>query len=91
MRRKEVLIAVIGGVVGAVLVMVMGSLSPLGAQNELRDVEFAKITGRRLNVSNPNGLRLSDGAMPLTALIARVSKLLKDMDTPLRNRSLLQT
>ena len=33
MRRKEVLIAVIGGIVGAVLVMVAGLFSPLGAQN----------------------------------------------------------
>ena len=35
MRRKEVLFAVIGGIVGAVLVMAAGSFSPLGAQNEV--------------------------------------------------------
>ena len=40
MRRKEALYAVVGGVVGAVLVMVAGSFSPLGAQNELKDAEF---------------------------------------------------
>ena len=35
MRRKEALYAVIGGVVGAVLVMATGSFAPLGAQNEV--------------------------------------------------------
>ena len=44
MTRKEALIAVIGGVVGAVLVMAAGSISPLGAQNGVRDAEFGKIT-----------------------------------------------
>ena len=33
MRRKEALFAVIGGIVGAVLVMATGSFSPLGAQD----------------------------------------------------------
>ena len=55
MPKKEVLVAaVIGGVIGAVLVMVVGSLSPLGAQNELGDVEFGKITCRRLEVAEPS-------------------------------------
>ena len=39
MKRKEALIAVIGGVVGAVLVMAVGSFAPLGAQNEAADAE----------------------------------------------------
>ena len=50
MRRKEMLHAVIGGVVGAVLVMAAGSFSPLGAQNEMKDVEFGTITCRMLRV-----------------------------------------
>ena len=50
MRRKEVLYAVIGGVVGAVLVMAAGSFSPLGAQNDVAAAEFGTITCRRLVV-----------------------------------------
>ena len=50
MRRKEVLYAVIGGVVGAVLVMAAGLFSPLGAQNEVADAEFGEITCRRIRV-----------------------------------------
>ena len=44
------LFAVIGGVVGAVLVMVAGSIAPLGAQNEVTDAEFETISCRRLYV-----------------------------------------
>ena len=33
MRRKEVMYAVIGGVVGTVLTMAAGALAPLGAQD----------------------------------------------------------
>ena len=36
MKRKEALIAVIGGVVGAVLVMAVGSFAPLGAQSDTK-------------------------------------------------------
>ena len=49
MRRKEVLYAVIGGVVGAVLTMAVGRLSPLGAQNG-EDAVFGTITCTGLNV-----------------------------------------
>ena len=55
MRRKEALFAVIGGVVGAVLVMAAGLLSPLGAQNAVRDVEFGKITCREIRVVDTEG------------------------------------
>ena len=49
MRRKEVLLAaVIGGVVGALLVMAMGSITPIGAQNYVKDAEFGEITCRIL-------------------------------------------
>ena len=58
MRRKEVLFAaVIGGVVGAVLTMAAGSFSPLGAQNEVRDAEFRKITCTGLRVEGADGAR----------------------------------
>ena len=55
MRRKEALYAVIGGVVGAVLVMAAGWLSPLGAQNEARDAEFDTITCRKIWGVDSNG------------------------------------
>ena len=54
MRRKKALYAVVGGVVGAVLVMVAGSFSPLGAQNELSDTEFGTITCESIRVGSPN-------------------------------------
>ena len=52
MTRKEALFAVIGGVVGAVLVMAAGSFAPLGAQNEVADAEFGTITCRELVVGD---------------------------------------
>ena len=48
MKRREVLFAVIGGVVGAVLVLAAGAFAPLGAQNEAADAEFDTITCRKL-------------------------------------------
>ena len=50
MKKKEALFAVIGGVVGAVLVMAAGSFAPLGAQNEVADAEFGTITCSKLVV-----------------------------------------
>ncbi len=50
MKRKEVFCAVIGGVVGAVLVMAAGTIAPLGAQNEAADAEFGTITCSKLVV-----------------------------------------
>ena len=55
MRRNEVLFAVIGGVVGGVLVMAAGWLSPLGAQNEVRDAKYDSITCRRIWLEGLNG------------------------------------
>ena len=56
MRRKEVLLAaVIGGVVGALLVMAMGSITPIGAQNYVKDAEFGEITCRILRVVDHKG------------------------------------
>ena len=55
MRRNEALYAVIGGVVGAVMVMAAGSLSPLGAQSAVRDVAFGKITCREIRVIDTDG------------------------------------
>ena len=55
MRRKEVLIAVIGGIVGAVLVMVAGLFSPLGAQSAGRDVNFGDIVCESIVVRNADG------------------------------------
>ena len=50
MKRELIYAAVIGGVVGAVLVMAAGSLAPLGAQNEVADAEFGTITCSKLVV-----------------------------------------
>ena len=50
MKRELIYAAVIGGVVGAVLVMAAGSLAPLGAQNEAADAEFGTITCSKLVV-----------------------------------------
>ena len=50
MRRREVLFAVIGGIVGAVLVMAAGSFAPLGAQNEAVDLHVGEITCTGLKV-----------------------------------------
>lgn len=59
MRRKEALLAVIGGVVGAVLVMAAGSFSPLGAQDNVKDAKFGTITCREVFVVDSNGRRLA--------------------------------
>ena len=45
--------AVIGGVIGAVLTMVAGSFSPLGAQSEVNDAEFGTIICRQIKVVTP--------------------------------------
>ena len=50
MNRKAGLYAVIGGVVGAVLTMVVGLFSPLGAHNEKVDADFGTITCTELVV-----------------------------------------
>ena len=54
MKVKEHLYAVIGGCVGAVLTMVAGSFSPLGAHNEARDAEFGTITCQEIRVLDPS-------------------------------------
>ena len=59
MLRKQVLVAVIGGVVGAVLVMAAGEMSPA-----VKDAEFRVVTCRRLDVVNGLGksvVRMSAG------------------------------
>ncbi len=53
MRRKESLYAVIGGVVGAVLTMVVSSVMPIRAQNG--DTTFGEITCTGLNVVSAEG------------------------------------
>lgn len=55
MIRKEVLYAVMGGCVGAVLTMVVNSFPPLGAQSQ-SDGNFGKITCREIEVLRPDGL-----------------------------------
>ena len=55
MQRKEVLFAVIGGIVGAVLTMAAGLFSPLGAQNETIDLNVGEITCTGLKVVDEAG------------------------------------
>ena len=55
MRRKEVLYAVIGGIVGTVLTMAVGALAPLGAQDEPKDLNAGRITCRELDVLDAKG------------------------------------
>ena len=63
MRRREVLFAVIGGVVGGVLVMAADSFSPLGAHNEAVDLDLGYITCRGLTVvDSENNHRVKIGA-----------------------------
>ena len=50
MKTKERLYAVIGGMVGAVLTLVVCLISPLGAQNDAKDVVFGKITCTKIAV-----------------------------------------
>ena len=56
MNGKERFYAVIGGIVGAILTMVVCSFSPIGAQNQ-SDVNFNKITCAELEVVGPDGTR----------------------------------
>ena len=52
MKRELIYAAVIGGVVGAVLVMAADSIAPLGAQNDVKDAEFGKITCSMIQVGD---------------------------------------
>ena len=56
MNGKERCYAIIGGCVGAVLTLVVCSLSPLGAQSQ-SDVNFGKITCAELEVMGPDRTR----------------------------------
>ena len=59
MRRQEVLFGVLCGVVGAVMAMAVGSLSPLGAQSGESAV-FGTVTCHELNVvEKAGGTRVS--------------------------------
>ena len=59
MRRNELLFAVIGGTVGAILTMAAGLVLPLEAQNEAAVVRFGTIVCRKLVVDSPvNGRRV---------------------------------
>ncbi|MDE0299499.1 MAG: hypothetical protein OXN17_12775 [Candidatus Poribacteria bacterium] len=55
MRAKEVLYAVIGGVVGTVLTMSVGARAPLGAKDEPVDLNARMITCRGLEVVDEKG------------------------------------
>ena len=61
MKRREVLFAVIGGVVGAVLTMTVCTFLPLGAQGQ-SDTKFGKITCTELEVVSNGRSRVAIGA-----------------------------
>lgn len=54
-KKERFFYAVIGGCVGAVLVMAAGWIAPLGAQDEVKDAEFGKTTCRGLDVVDEHG------------------------------------
>ena len=54
MKRELIYAAVVGGVVGALLTLVLGMVVPIGAQSEA-NTEFDKITCRELEVVDWNG------------------------------------
>ena len=56
MNKKELLYAVTGGIVGAVLTMAVCLFSPIGAQSQ-SDVNFNKITCAELEVVGPDRTR----------------------------------
>lgn len=56
LKRKESWYAVIGGVVGAILTMVVFSFLPMGAQSQ-SDANFGKVTCSELEVVRPGGTR----------------------------------
>ena len=56
MRRKEVLYAVIGGVVGTVLTMAVGALAPLGAQDEPKDLNVGRSPAGNWTCLMPRGI-----------------------------------
>ncbi len=55
MKQDAIYAAIIGGVVGAVLVMAAGSFAPLGAQNDVKDAEFGTITCDEVRVRGADG------------------------------------
>ena len=57
MKQDAIYAAIIGGVVGAVLVMAAGSFAPLGAQNDVKDAEFGTITCDEVRVRGGGRLR----------------------------------
>ena len=57
MKRKEVLIAVIGGCFGALVTMGVGLFSPVGVVAQNQDVVFGKITCTEIEVIDSLGER----------------------------------
>ena len=57
MKRDVIYAAVIGGIVGAILVMAAGSFAPLGAQSQSSQGDFDVITCTKLRVMSADGTR----------------------------------
>lgn len=60
MLRKEAMFAVVGGIVGAVLTMLVGSVVPIGAQNEAEDLNVGEITCTGLRVIDGGSIAITD-------------------------------
>ena len=74
MKRREIWYAVVGGFVGAAMVMAVGSFAPLGAQIR-SDGVFSKITCAELELVQPNGkvaVRLSQSGVYLHDSVGHV-------------------
>ena len=57
MKRKEVLIAVIGGCFGALVTMLVGLFAPMGVVAQNQDAVFGKITCTEIAVVDSSGER----------------------------------
>ena len=60
MKKKEVWYAVIGGVVGAVLTMLAGSVVPIGAQPKASDLNVGEITCTGITVLDGGSIAVID-------------------------------
>lgn len=76
--KERSVVGVICGIVGAVLAMVVGSFSPLGAQEEAVDLNVGKITCKGLKVVDAGGSPLAridiDGHGAIVSVLGKDGK-----------------
>ena len=74
MKRELIYAASVGGCVGALMTMALGWVLPLGAQNEVRDAAFRKITCKEIEVVDDDS-RVWIFAGPRFAFVVSVTEL----------------